>query len=137
MLSTINTAENMAIEKFYSQYFLFSYSSLNKLLHSAQSFYNWYILRERKDNLASYLIEGKVIHCLLLEKKMFDELFVIMPGNIPRSTSKKIVEDIYKLWKIEKNPQLKLKDFEVEIIKWLENNNLHQALVDDKDLTKS
>jgi len=133
MISTINITDNKAIKKFYSQYFLFSYSSLNKLLHSAPLFYNWYILKEREDGLASYLVEGKAIHCLLLEQKMFDKLFVIMPGSIPGSSNKKIVEDMYKLWRVEKDPQLKLKDFETQIIKWLEDNNLQQTLTDDKD----
>jgi hypothetical protein len=136
MISTINTINTKAVDKFYAEYFCFSYSSLNKLLHSAQSFYKWYVIRQREDSLASYLVEGKAIHCLLLEKELFDKQFVIMPGSVPGVTIKKIVEYTYKLWKVEKNPKLKLKDFETEILQWLVDNNLHQALTDDKDLSK-
>ena len=134
MISTKNTGNTGPLESFYSEYFMFSYSSLNKLLHSAESFYNWYILRQREDNLASYLVEGKVIHCLLLEKDKFNEQFAVSPGLVPGVTNKKIVEHIYKVWKQNGNPTSKLKDYEVQILKWLEDNNLHQNLKDDKDM---
>lgn len=135
MISTKNINSN-PIEKFYSEYFFFSYSSLNKLLHSAQGFYNWYILKDRKDSLASYLVGGKVIHCLLLEEASFDEQFVVMPGQVPGVSNKKIVEAIYTMWKNGNKQVCKLKDYESEILKWLEDNSLHKGLKDDKDLTK-
>lgn len=136
MISTKHI-EHQKIEKFYSKYFLFSYSSLNKLLHSAQGFYNWYILKEREDGLASFLVEGKVIHCLLLEEDLFHKQFVIIPGKLPGSSNKKIVEYIYKLWKVEEEPSKKLKDYESDILKWLVDNDLHQKLSDDKDGNKT
>jgi len=136
MISTKNIVTGSAEDRFYSTYFMFSYSSLNKLLHSAQSFYNWYVLKERQDTYASYLVEGKVIHCLLLERSMFDEQFAVMPGVVPGVSNKKIVEAIYKLWKPDSDPTKNLKDYETQILDWLVNENLHQSLKDDKDMTK-
>lgn len=137
MISTIRTKRIEPMDKFYENYFLFSYSSLNKLLHSAQGFYKWYILREREDGLASHLLEGKAIHCLLLEEKQFHKQFAIIPGSVPGVSNKKIVEAMYKLWKVNGNPKDKLKDYEVQILDWLKKDNLHQSLTDDKDMTKA
>ena len=95
MIGTILTAKD-PLENFYSKYFMFSYSSLNKLLHSAPLFYNWYILKERQDSLESYLVEGKVIHCLILEEGMFDKQFIVMPGVLPGVSNKKIVHAFKK-----------------------------------------
>jgi hypothetical protein len=136
MIGTILTAQD-PLEKFYSKYFMFSYSSLNKLLHSAPLFYNWYILKERKDSLESYLVEGKVIHCLLLEENMFDKQFVVMPGSIPGVSNKKIVHAMYKEWKDGGEPVNDLRAYKDQILKWLVDNDLHQKLGDDKDLTKA
>tara|TARA_R110002126_G_scaffold158322_2_gene305699 strand:+ start:11899 stop:12939 length:1041 start_codon:yes stop_codon:yes gene_type:complete len=135
MIETILITQK-PLEKFYSKYFTFSYSSLNKLLHSAPMFYNWYILKERTDNLESYLIEGKVIHCLLLEEKMFEKQFIVMPGSIPGSSNKKIVHFMYTEWKNSGEPVNNLNAYEDQILKWLIDNDLHQKLGDDKDLTK-
>lgn len=137
MIKTINTSTDTNMEKFYSNYFMFSYSSLNKLLHSAQSFYNWYILKDREDSLASYLVEGKAIHCLLLEEKLFDKQFAVMPGQVPGVSNKKIVEAMYRTWSLNKDSSVKLKDLSSQILKWLVDNELHQALKDDKDMKKA
>ena len=131
---TINTSS--PIEKFYEDYFCFSYSSLNKLLHSAQAFYNWYILKEKEDSLATYLIDGKVIHCLILDKKMFDDQFSVMPSDVPGVSNKKVIEFIYRLWQETNDPLKDLHDYEDQVLQWLKNNDLHQKLKDDKDLKK-
>lgn len=134
MISTkhLQTAE----EKFYSEYFFFSYSSLNKLLHSPVLFYNWYVLRDRKDALEGHLVEGKIVHCLLLDEKMFDEQFIVMTDQIPGVSNKKIAHHVYKLWKQNPEPK-KLSDYSKEILDWLQDNSLHQKLSDDKDLSKT
>ena len=131
--------ETDPIEVFYSEYFMFSYSSLKKLLYSAVLFHNHYILKERRETTESYLIGGRVVHCLLLDKKTFDKNFIVMPGSLPGANNKKIVEHAYKLWKEEDGDfgsSYSLASFEVEILEWLVDNNLHQKLTDDKDLTK-
>jgi hypothetical protein len=137
MISTKNIESTDPLKKFYENYFTFSYSSLNKLLRSAHSFYSWYILKEREDNLASYLVEGKVIHCLLLEEASFKDQFAIMPGQVPGVSNKKITEYVYNSWKQTNDPTKKLEDYKVLILQWMVNNNLHQNAKDDKDMTKA
>jgi hypothetical protein len=137
MISTTDVNSNEKLDNFYSEYFAFSYSSLNKLMHSATAFYNWYILKEREDSLASYLIEGKAIHCLLLERKLFDEQFIVMPSTMPGTSNKRIVEDMYKLWLAEAREDEKLSDYKSHILAWCVKENLHQKLTDDKDPKKA
>ena len=60
---------------FYSKKFKFSYSSLNKLLFSPSLFYRDYILEEREIKTDKHLIEGKLIHLLLLQPEEFDKEF--------------------------------------------------------------
>lgn len=128
-------------KEFYSKDFFFSYSGLNKLVYSPRLFYQWYVLKEREDRTESHLVEGKVVHCLLLDKELFDDYFVIMPGKLPGASNKKIVDTIFRiLWCEEESAEpykLTLKDYEEPILKYLVDNNLHQKMVDDKDLTKS
>ena len=54
-------------EEFYNKDFKFSYSSLNKLLFSPSLFYKDYILKEREEKTDKHLIEGKLLHLLLLQ----------------------------------------------------------------------
>ena len=57
-------------EEFYARdKFNFSYSSLNKLLFSPSLFYKDYILQDREIRTDKHLVEGKLIHCLLLEQE--------------------------------------------------------------------
>lgn len=133
----IKTSDKTPLEKFYDKYFYFSYSSLNKLLYSTQMFYKWYILRERSDEIESHLVEGKVIHCLLLERQKFDDQFIVTLENVPGVNNKKLVEHVVKEWKKEGEPDKKYEDYSDIMLEWLQNANLHQALKDDKDLTKS
>ena len=41
---------NEELERFYSEKFYFSYSSINKLLFSPRVFYNHYILKQKEDS---------------------------------------------------------------------------------------
>jgi hypothetical protein len=68
-------------DKFYSQPFSFSYSGLSKLLYSPGLFYNHYILQEREEKLDQHLVEGKVIHCLILDNGSFNNQFIVCLGS--------------------------------------------------------
>jgi len=63
---------------FYKQKFYFSYSSLNKLLWNPAVFYQMYILGMKEDKLDAHLVQGKVIHALLLEEQKFNDMFAIL-----------------------------------------------------------
>ena len=68
-------------DMFYAKQFAFSYSSLNKLLHSPGLFYRQYILGDREELMEASVIEGRVIHALLLDQESFSDQFVIARQN--------------------------------------------------------
>ena len=121
--------EKQLINNFYNKEFSYSYSSLNKLLYDPQLFFKWYVLKQKEDKLDQHLIDGKLVHCLLLEKHNFENNFVLVDFKVPSGNNKKIVEYIWKLNMGTDNLEL----YEIEIIQWLKWNNLHQSLKDDKD----
>ena len=87
------------INEFYSKEFYLSYSGLNKLLYSPSLFYKHYILQQREDKLESYLIDGKVIHCLLLDDGSFDQQFILTPGTLPTGNTRSVVDKIFEIHK--------------------------------------
>jgi hypothetical protein len=117
------------VNDFYSKPFSLSYSGLNKMLYSPSLFYRHYILQQREEKLESYLIDGKVIHCLLLDDGSFNEQFMLMPSTLPTDNTRKLVDAIYNTTK--EGPGL-LENYTVEILEYLKKINLHQSLADDK-----
>tara|TARA_R110002051_G_scaffold156272_1_gene228099 strand:- start:494 stop:1477 length:984 start_codon:yes stop_codon:yes gene_type:complete len=87
----INTVRE---EEFYAKPFSFSYSSLNKLLFSPSLFYKDYILKDREIKTDSFLIEGKLVHCLIFQPEKQDELFSIVPGKVPSANIKKVLKSV-------------------------------------------
>jgi hypothetical protein len=115
---------------FYAKKFYFSYSSLNKLLFSPRTFYTHYVLKQREDRMDSYLVEGKVIHCLLLEGDKFNDYFIVSPSKLPEGNGRLIVDKVYS--KYADDPDIKeFKDYEKDIVDILSEINLHQALKTD------
>jgi hypothetical protein len=91
-------------------------------------FYRHYILQQREDKLESYLIDGKVIHCLLLDNGSFDQDFILMPSTVPTGNTRFIVDRIYE--NVREAPGL-LENYSVEILDLLREINLHQKLKTD------
>jgi hypothetical protein len=122
-------------DQFYSKPFKFSYSSLNKLLWSPKVFYKEYILKQKEEALDSFLVEGKAIHCLLLENDKFDSYFTLSPGKIPTygTGERTVIDKLFQKYKEEK-PEGKsmLADFHAEILEILKEINLHQKLKTDQ-----
>ena len=131
MLSTSDLSSQKLIN-FYNSKFYFSYSSLNKLLFSPRMFYKHYVLGEREESLDSHLVEGRLLHCLLLEPEKFDEYFTIVPGKLPSGNNKQIVHDIFNKYSSDELTGKTLTDFEDEIIQVLLFMNLHQTLKTDQ-----
>ena len=94
-MSPISTVSSDELEKFYSETFYFSYSSINKLLFSPRWFYDHYILKMKEDSTDTHLVAGRVTHCLLLEPDNFDKQFVILPGKIPTDSNRVIIDHIF------------------------------------------
>lgn len=118
-------------EKFYENKFYFSYSGLNKLLYSPSVFYNHYILNQREDRTDAHLIEGKLLHCLLLDEGSFDSQFVLASGSLPTGSTKTIVDMVYRSAIEQRRTDDSLGSFEAEIINALQSINLHQKLKTD------
>ena len=121
--------EQEFLDEFYSKTLYMSYSSLNKLIYSPSLFYRHYVLQQREDKVESYLIDGKVIHSLLLDNQSFDEQFILMPATLPTTSTRQVIDKIYELAEDKKDT---LNEHDKEILQVLKDINLHQSLTDDK-----
>lgn len=115
--------------EFYSKKYYLSYSALNKLLYSPNLFYKHYVLQQKDEKPEDYLVEGKVIHALMLGPEDFEKQFMVSPASLPGDSTKKIVDKIY--YRVKEAPGL-LENYTVEILECLKEINLHQSLTDDK-----
>lgn len=120
---------------FYSKKFYFSYSSLNKLMWNPQAFYQTYVLGNREEKTESYLVNGKIIHCLLLEPEKFDKQFIISPSVLPTGNTRTVIDTVYRhALELQSNGDTRkdFTDFEDAVIDVLKDINLHQALKTDQ-----
>jgi len=115
---------------FYKGEFSFSYSSLNRLLFSPKLFYKDYILKERETKMEKHLIEGRLIHLLLLEPDRFNEEFVMTPLKMPSDSVKKVLRNVSSKI-VDPNNYVKLKDLDDQILKALKEENLYQSFKED------
>jgi len=145
MLQTTSAAEqdkHLLEAEFYSKPFNFSYSSLSKLLLSPDIFYKEYVLKQKDIRTAKHLLEGTLIHFLLLEGNNFADSFIITPEHLPSDNSVAVVKEIHKIYeaRIKEDPartDLELGDFPQEIDEVLTAMNLHQSVKDaEKRLAK-
>lgn len=131
------TDKNLLETDFYENPFEFSYSSLNTLLTAPGAFYKEYVLRYKNEEIKKYLIEGILIHYLILEYQNFDDKFVVLPG-FPSENNILIADRIFnEVFPIKGDATLELIDFENEIDAILKEMNLYQSIKDrDKRLAK-
>lgn len=115
-----------AEEAFYAGEFSFSYSSLNKLLFSPSLFYKDYILRDREIKTDKYLVEGKLVHCLVFEPENLNDKFNIVPEKTPTDSTRKILHRVY-----EKDSTVDIMSADDLILEALKEQNLHQKLNED------
>lgn len=128
-------------QEFYSKKFYLSYSGLSKMMYSPSLFYRHYVLQQKEDKLDSYLIDGKVIHCLLLDDGSFDKQFILLPSTLPTGNTKLVVDKVYLHYAevmralvdqgITSSTGQDLKDYEDTIIETLKEIGLHQSLKTD------
>lgn len=120
---------------FYSQKFYFSYSSLNKLLWNPAVFYQQYVLGMKEERTDAHLVQGKIIHALLLEEDKFDDQFIISPGKLPGDAVKSVVDRVFAHYQeLSQNGDLRteLKDFDQAILDVMVDMNYHQSLKTDQ-----
>lgn len=120
---------------FYNKPFDFSYSSLNKLLWNPQSFYQLYILGNREEKTEAHLVQGKIIHALLLEPDKFNDQFIISPDNLPTGNPRIVLDRVFahhqELAK-SGDPRVHLSDFHGAIVDVMKDMNYHQNLKTDQ-----
>lgn len=139
-ISNIFTEDNATAQEaaFYDKPFKFSYSSLNKLLYSPVAFYTMYVLGLKEEKIESYLVQGKIIHGMILEEHRFDQDFIISPAKLPTDNIRVVIDRIHRhhtelLQHLpDMSDQVTLNDYENAIIDILFDMNYHQALKTDK-----
>src|SRR6056300_1422057 len=120
-------------EEFYSKEFSFSYSSLNRLLFSPSLFYKDYILQDREIKTDKYLVEGKLVHCLVFEPENLDSKFNVVPGKAPSDSVRKVLKHLSTVTVSEKLSDVSNED----ILNALKEFNLYQSLkLDDARIAK-
>jgi hypothetical protein len=111
--------------------FKFSYSSMNRLRFSPKLFYKDYVLKDREVRTEKHLIEGRLLHLLLLQPNNFENDFALLPGKIPSDAVRRVLNEV------KGNAVGDLEDLEPEIISALKHQNLYQSIKDDsKRLSK-
>lgn len=116
-------------KEFYNKKLYLSYSALNKLLFSPKLYYKYYILQQKEEKLDNYLIDGKVIHNLLLDDDSFNKNFILLPSSLPTGNSRLLIDKIYN--HVKEGHSL-LGDYKIEILEILKEINLHQSLKTDE-----
>jgi hypothetical protein len=130
---------NESIEKlekeFYSKKFEFSYSSLNKLMWNPAVFHQLYVLGLKEERTDAHLVNGKLIHGLLLEPDKFDEQFIVSPDNLPTGNTRTVVDRVFahhtELAK-SGDERTSIVEFTDAIIDILKDMKLHQSLKTDQ-----
>ena len=127
----IPQVERLKLEdEFFSQPFMMSYSGLNKLLFSPVLFYQHYILKQKDDVVDKPMVEGKLLHCLLLNPEEFENEFVLMSSDMPSDGPKKVLDRIYEIMKQEGKTFLD-HSYMDHILDVLKEQNLYQSLKTD------
>jgi hypothetical protein len=130
---------NESIEKlegnFYSKKFYFSYSSLNKLIWNPAVFHQLYILGLKEEKQDAHLVQGKVIHALLLEPENFQDNFIVSPGNLPTGNPKIVIDRVFAHHiELSRNgdERTMLPEFMDAILDIMKDMNYHQSLKTDQ-----
>ena len=89
-------------------------------------FYKDYILRDREIKTDKYLVEGKLVHCLVFEPENLNDKFNIVPEKTPTDSTRKILHRVY-----EKDSTVDIMSADDLILEALKEQNLHQKLNED------
>lgn len=118
------------------QPFKLSYSGLNKLIYSPGLFYNHYVLGQREDVNEKYMIEGRLVHCLLLKPECFNDEFILNSYEMPTDSHKKVLDRLFTHYTCLTEDdvlfgKVTLEDFSNAILDILTDENLFQSLKTD------
>lgn len=125
-----------SLEKdFYAKKFHFSYSSLNKLMWNPAVFYQLYVLGMKEERTDAHLVQGKIIHALLLEEEKFNDNFIISPSKLPGDSVKIVVDRVFAHYlELSQNGDTRseLLHFDQAILDVMVDMNYHQSLKTDQ-----
>jgi len=121
-----------AEERFYENKFHFSYSGLNKLLYSPSIFYKHYILNQQDDRTDTHLVEGRLLHCLLLDAESFNKQFILASGSVPTGPTKQVIDRVFRSAIEQRRADESMSSFQSEILDILKDINFHQRLKTDE-----
>ena len=122
-------------DEFYQKKMVFSYSSLKQLMWNPAIFYQLYVLGNKEEKPESHLVQGRLVHCLLLEEENFDKMFLISPDALPSGNTRQVVDRVFKhFMEVHKHDDTReyLQEFEGAVIDVLKDMNLHQSLKTDE-----
>ena len=122
-------------DDFYKKEFKFSYSSLNKLIWSPAAFFQVYVLGNKEEKMDSHLIQGKIIHCLLLEEEKFNNYFIVSPDTLPTGSTKAVLDSVYRHYiELSRNgdERTELPEFTGAILDVMKEMNYYQTLKTDQ-----
>lgn len=141
MMDQLLEESMLAAEKaFQEKDFYLSYSSLNKLLWSPAAFYQIYVMGIREEKTSSFLLNGKLIHALLLDPESINKNYITSPTSLPGDSIKNVVDRVFshhlELVK-HGDTRTQLEEYANAIIDILKDINLHQSLkTDDQRVAK-
>jgi hypothetical protein len=81
--------------------------------------------------MEQHLVEGSLLHCLLLEEDKFHEKYVVSPVNLPGDSIKNVVDKVFTRALINGTTDLSLEQNEFDILEILKEINLYQSLKTD------
>lgn len=121
-----------AEHEFYARRFQMSYSGLNKLVYAPALFYKHYVLNQRDEEMTPAILNGKVIHCLLLDDGSFDKQFVLLPGTMPSDNVKTVIHRVFEHATQGEVTSPDLSVYGDVILEIMRDMKFHQNLTDDK-----
>ena len=121
-------------KEFYEKEFKFSYSSLSKLLWNPVAFFQHYILGIKEEKLENHLVQGKLIHCLLLEKDKVDQYFITSPVSLPAGNARTLIDRVFYhyLEVKDQDTRSELTEFSNAILDVLKDMDYYQSLKTDQ-----
>lgn len=120
---------------FYDKPFHFSYSSMSKLLWNPAVFYQLYVMGLKEERTDAHLVQGKLIHLLLLEPEKFEEEFMMSPSTLPTGNPRIVVDRVFHHYmELKRNGDARedLEEFKPAIIDVMQDMNYFQNLKTDQ-----
>jgi hypothetical protein len=130
MKKELDEMQQMNYDTFFAnvENLMLSPSALKLLLESPKTYFKHYVLAEKDIKTGKHFDEGSLVHCMVLEPEELENKFINMGIPVPTDSTRLCLEHLLSLGR----DASELGEYHEEIINYLKDINLHQALVDDK-----